>query len=238
MALSNTSNHFLASLPPEVLAMLQPQLVPVDLPNTKILYHAGDKIDRMYFPVTGVISLLVGLSDGQMVEAGMLGRNSVVGAAAALDKGEAINQAIVQVGGSGYSIETRAMRNLVDQYVVLRTTLASHEQMMTAHTQQVAACNTFHELEARLSRWLLQTRDLIASETLPLTQEFLAQMLGVSRSSVTLVAKRLQQSGLISYRRGNIQLVDIEGLQETCCECYDAINAHFHRLSGWKPDHG
>jgi len=238
MTQSNASNHFLASLPPAVLAMLQPQLVPVELPHARILHHSGDKIDRMYFPVIGVVSFLVGLSDGQLVEAGMLGRNSVVGAAAALDKADAINQAIIQVRGSGFSIETRVMRPLVEQYPVLRIALASHEQMMTAHTQQVAACNTFHEIEARLSRWLLQTRDLMGSDTLPLTQEFLAQMLGVSRSSVTLVAKRLQQAGLISYRRGNIELVDIEGLRETSCECYDTINAHFQRLSGWTPDHG
>jgi len=238
MTQSNASNHFLASLPPAVLAMLQPQLVPVELPQARILHHSGDKIDRMYFPVVGVVSFLVGLSDGQQVEAGMLGRNSVVGAAAALDKADAINQAIIQVRGSGFSIETRVMRPLVEQYPVLRIALASHEQMMTAHTQQVAACNTFHEIEARLSRWLLQTRDLMRSDTLPLTQEFLAQMLGVSRSSVTLVAKRLQQAGLISYRRGNIELIDIEGLRETSCECYDTINAHFHRLSGWTPDHG
>jgi CRP-like cAMP-binding protein len=107
--------------------------------------------------------------------------------------------------------------------------------MMTAHCQQVAACNALHELEARLSRWLLQAADLLRSDTLPLTQEFISQMLGVTRSSVTLTAKRLQQVGLIAYHRGSVRIVDRDGLLDTCCECYAAINAHIHRLSGWSP---
>lgn len=99
----------------------------------------------------------------------------------------------------------------------------------------MAACNALHELEERLSRWLLQSRDLLSSDTLPLTQEFLAQMLGVQRSSVTLVARKLQQAGLINYRRGRIHVLDVEGLQDSCCECYGAINAHFSRMIGWLP---
>lgn len=108
--------------------------------------------------------------------------------------------------------------------------------MMFAHAQQVAACNAVHELDERLGRWLLQTRDLIQSDDLPLTQEFLAQMLGVQRSSVTLVARRLQEAGLIAYRRGQIRVLDVNALHELCCECYDAINVHFRRLTGWQPD--
>jgi len=100
----------------------------------------------------------------------------------------------------------------------------------------VAACNALHELEERLSRWLLQTRDLCRSDTLPLTQEFLSQMLGVQRSSVTLVARKLQEGGLIGYRRGGINVLDVEGLQDSCCERYGAINAHFRRHVRWSPD--
>jgi cAMP-binding proteins - catabolite gene activator and regulatory subunit of cAMP-dependent protein kinases len=108
--------------------------------------------------------------------------------------------------------------------------------MASAQVQQVAACNALHELEERLSRWLLQTRDLHKSDTLPLTQEFLSQMLGVQRSSVTLVARKLQESGLINYRRGRIHILDVEALRESSCECYAAINRQFHRLVGWSPD--
>src|SRR5205807_9025310 len=110
-----------------------------------------------------------------------------------------------------------------------------HDQMISAQVQQVAACNALHELEERLSRWLLQTRDLIQSDTLPLTQEFLSQMLGVQRSSVTLVARKLQEAGLINYRRGRIHVLDLEALQDGSCECYHMINHQFERLTGWRP---
>jgi Mn-dependent DtxR family transcriptional regulator len=128
------------------------------------------------------------------------------------------------------------LKRLVKESETLRLALVRNDQMASAQTQQVAACNALHELEERLSRWLLQTRDLVRSDTLPLTQEFLSQMLGVQRSSVTLVARKLQEVGLINYRRGRIHVLDVEGLHESCCECYAAINGHFHRLIGWTPD--
>jgi len=118
----------------------------------------------------------------------------------------------------------------------LRSWLVRHELINSAHTQQIAACNAAHDLEERLCRWLLQTRDLLTSDTLPLTQEFLAVMLGVHRSSVTMTARKLQESGLVKYRRGHIQLLDVENLQEACCECYGTINRHFARLVGWRPE--
>jgi CRP-like cAMP-binding protein len=124
----------------------------------------------------------------------------------------------------------------VKESETLRVALVRNDQSASAQTQQVAACNALHELEERLSRWLLQTRDLLRSDTLPLTQEFLSQMLGVQRSSVTLVARKLQEAGLINYRRGRIHVLDVEGLQDSCCECYAAVNAHFQRLIGWSPN--
>ena len=166
----------------------------------------------------------------------MFGRNSVIGAGAALDGGVALNQAIGQVGGSGLGVEVNEMKQLVAQSETLRLAFFRHDQMASAQVQQVAACNALHELEERLSRWLMQTRDLHKSDTLPLTQEFLSQMLGVQRSSVTLVARKLQEAGLINYRRGRIHVLDVEALREWCCECYAAINRQFHRLVGWRPD--
>src|SRR4051812_9118889 len=236
MRLSNSANHFLSTLPNRELQVLQPYLRPVDLKHADVLHHAGDVIERMYFPTDGVISFVVGLSDGRFVEAGMFGRNSMVSAAAALDGPIALNQAVVQAGGSGLVVDTAIMQRMARESEAVRVSLAAHQQMMTAHCQQVAACNALHDLEARLSRWLLQTGDLLRSDTLPLTQEFMSQMLGVTRSSVTLVARRLQQAGLISYHRGNVRLIDRDGLLDTACECYGAINAHIHRLSGWSPD--
>ena len=132
--------------------------------------------------------------------------------------------------------ETAVVKGLAKESETLRIALVRNDQSASAQTQQVAACNALHELEERLSRWLLQARDLVRSDTLPLTQEFLAQMLGVQRSSVTLVARKLQEAGLINYRRGRIHVLDVEGLQDSCCECYGAINRHFQNLIGWSPN--
>jgi CRP-like cAMP-binding protein len=213
-----------------------PHLHHLELPNEMILYKQEDTIAQLYFPESGVVSLTVGFTNGQFVEAGMLGRNSVIGAAAALNGGIAINQAISQVSGAGQAIDASVIRDLVSESVTLRPGFAWHDQMSTALIQQVGACNAVHELEERLSRWLLQTRDLIQSDTLPLTQEFLSQMRGVQRSSVTIVARKLQEAGLINYRRGRIHVLDVDGLQDSCCECYAAINRHFRRLIGWTPE--
>jgi CRP-like cAMP-binding protein len=204
-------------------------------PREAILYRAEDTIGRLYFPHGGVVSLVVGFANGQFVEAGMFGRNSVIGVGAALDGAVALNQAIGQVEGAGVAVEVSVIKRLVRESETLRSAFARHEQMLSAQVQQVGACNALHELEERLSRWLLQTRDLISRDTLPLTQEFLSEMLGVQRSSVTLVARSLQDAGLINYRRGHIHVLDVEGLQDSCCECYATINRHFHRLIGWKP---
>jgi CRP-like cAMP-binding protein len=184
----------------------------------------------------GIISLAVPLSDGFMVEAGMFGRNGVIGGGSALDgRGVAINQAIVQSAGSSLTIDTGVLRRFASESDTLRAALMRYELASYAMTQQLAACNARHELEERLCRWLTQTRDLLGSDTLPLTQEFLAQMLGVQRSSLTLIARKLQESGLITYRRGHIQVVDAVHLQEASCECYGVINHHFERLIGWRP---
>ena len=124
------------------------------------------------------------------------------------------------------------MREVADQSVAFRTTLIRHEQALFAQAQQSAACNASHSVEARLSRWLLRTRDLAGSDTLGLTQEFLAQMLGVRRTSVSLVANTLQSAGLIRYSRGRIEITNLEGLRATSCECYATVKSHSDRLLG------
>jgi CRP-like cAMP-binding protein len=235
-AQSNSPNHFLACLSPGDYALIQPHLRPIEFPQGLVLHAAHDAIERVYFPHNGVISFVVGLVDGRFVEAGMFGRNGVVGGGAALDGRTAINQAVAQVGGSGLTIEMGVLSRFVSESDTLRMALMGHEQMIYAQTQQIAACNATHHVDERLCRRLMQTRDLIMSDSLPLTQEFLSQMLGVQRSSVTMVARKLQESGLIKYRRGRIQVLDVEALRVSCCECYQAINDHFERLVGWRPD--
>lgn len=235
--LSNSPNHFLASLSREDAVSIQPHLKPMDLPQGGVFFRAEEAISRVYFPHSGVVSLVVGLSDGQYVEAGMFGRNGVIGVAALLDGPVALNQAIGQVAGAGLVGDKTALKRLAEDSATLRESLARHEKMILAQVQQVAACNAAHSLEKRLSRWLLQTRDLLASDDLPLTQEFLSQMLSVQRSSVTLVARRLQEAGLIKYTRGRIHVRDANALHESSCECYDVINAHFRKISGWGSNH-
>jgi CRP-like cAMP-binding protein len=232
---TNLPNHFLASLSADDADLLRPHLRQDDLTLRQILFRPEEQVHRVYFPTAGIISLVVGLSDGHWVEAGMVGRNGVVGGGSALDGRLAINQAIVQGNGSSLTIDTGVLSKLVSASDTLRAALMRHELASYAMTQQVAACNARHELDERLCRWLMQSRDLLGSDTLPLTQEFLAQMLGVHRTSVTLVARTLQESGLITYRRGHIQVLDAVHLQEASCECYGVINHHFERLIGWRP---
>lgn len=234
--LSNSPNHFLRSLSAIDAELLQPLLKPLDEPSRAILYYSEDKLTRVYFPYSGIISYIVNVTSGQSVEAGMIGRNSVVCAGAPLHDAIAINEAIVQVAMSGASAEVGLLKGLLSRSDTLRLSFARHEEMTLAQAQQAAACNALHELEERLSRWLLHARDLLHADVIPLTHEFLAQMLGTHRSSLTLVAHRLQESGLIDYHRGDIRLIDVEALKEVSCECYGVINAHFQRLIGWTPE--
>jgi CRP-like cAMP-binding protein len=170
-----------------------------------------------------------------MVEAAMIGREGVVGGLSALDSNISISRAIVQVAGAASAIHGDHIRTLAHQSVGFRTTLIKHEQVLLAQSQQSAACNATHTIEARLSRWLLRCRDLVGSEDLQLTQEFIAQMLGVRRTSVSIVANTLQHAGLIGYKRGHIRVINLEGLRECACKCYATVKSTSGRLIGPAP---
>jgi hypothetical protein len=162
----------------------------------------------------------------------MFGRTGVIGGGAALDGRLAINDAIVQAAGSSLPIEVALLNQLTSESEPMRKSLMAHELMIHAHSQQIAACNAAHGLEERLWRWLLQTRDLLASDTLSLDAGVPGAIRGVQRSSVTMVARKLQGFGLIRYRRGLIGILDPESPQGSSCECYQAINTYFERLVG------
>jgi CRP-like cAMP-binding protein len=237
MAQSNphTSNRVLAALVAADLNQLLPHLRSVELPQEMILFEAADTITRVFFPHSGVVSLVVELASGEMIEAAMIGREGVVGGLSALDTKISIGRAIVQIAGAASVVDADHVRQLAEQSVAFRTTLIRHEQVLLAQSQQSAACNAIHTIEERLSRWLLRCRDLIGSDDLPLTQEFIAQMLGVRRTSVSIVANTLQQAGLIRYKRGNIRVLDLEALQESACECYWTVKSLSDRLIGAQP---
>jgi CRP-like cAMP-binding protein len=228
----HSSNRVLASLTPADLNWLLPHLRFVDLPQEKVLFEAGGTITGVYFPHEGVVSLVVELASGEMIEAAMIGREGVVGGLSALDSEVSISRTIVQIAGSGSVVGVEHVRHLAEQSVAFRSTLIRHEQVLLAQSQQSAACNATHTVEARLSRRLVRCRDLTGSEDLSLTQEFISQMLGVRRTSVSIVANTLQQAGLIRYRRGHIRLVNLEGLRECACECYETVKSVSDRLIG------
>jgi CRP-like cAMP-binding protein len=223
-------NHFLQSISPGDFELLRPHLRSVKLPLAEILFDQGDIIKHVYFPVGGVVSFVVPLADGQQIEAGMIGKDGVVGTPAALDGAKSLNRAIVQVADEALMIDLAHVKAAVAASPSLRVKFYQHDQMILAQAQQSAACNAVHEIEARLCRWILRTRDLVESDKLNLTQEFLAQMLGVRRTSVTLAARHLQAVGFIKYRRGQIEILDQEGLEEAACECFEAVRTQHARM--------
>src|SRR3954467_15891497 len=196
---TNSPNHFLLSLSASDRDLIFPHLKKVTVPRETVIFKAEGTIEHVYFPHSGIISLIVGLSTGQFVEAGMLGRNGVIGAGAALDGQVALNTAIGQADGAGTMIEAGVLKRAAKESETLRVALVRQEHALAAQTQQVAACNALHQQAERLSRWLLQSRDLLDRDFLRFAQEFLAQMLGVHRSIVTLVARKLQESALFPY---------------------------------------
>ena len=223
-------NHLLQAMPAAEFEALRPHLEFVELVREAVLVQAGAPLTHVYLPHSGVISLVVSLSEGQTVEVAMVGRDSVFGAAAALDGRISLTDAVVMLPGTASILDVANFRAAADRSGAFRTLLLRHEQALFAQAQQSAACNASHSVEARLSRWLLRARDLCDSENLPLTQEFLAQMIGVQRNAVSIVAHALQQAGIIRYSRGHIEITNLEGLRETSCECYQAVKAQYDRL--------
>jgi CRP-like cAMP-binding protein len=225
-------NLLLASLSPGDLAALHPHLKLVHFDQEQVLFEAGDSIGATYFPTSAVISIVVILSGGQAVEAAMVGRDGVVGASAALDGAVSLSRAVIQLSGEAMVCSLAGLRSAAMQSQPLLALLIRHEQTLYAQAQQSTACMAAHHVDARLCRWLLRSRDLSRSDTLLFTQEFLAEMLGVSRTSVTVVAHTLQQAGIIKYARGKIQIIDLEGLQEAACECYETVRSQYQGLLG------
>ncbi|MFZ0102923.1 MAG: Crp/Fnr family transcriptional regulator [Pseudolabrys sp.] len=228
--MSKSPNRLLASLPSGVYSALTPHLKIVELKFGDVVAEAGSAIRQVYFPYSGVISLVVELEVGSMIETAMVGHDGVLNAAPALDGKVSLNKGIVQMAGSAGTIEVSRLRQLANEFEPLRSLLIRHEQVLFAQSQQSAACNASHTVEARMCRWLLHMRDFAGSDDLMLTQEFLAQMLGVRRPSVSIVASPLQKAGLIKYSRGRIRVLDVKGLKKEACECYDTVKAHYERL--------
>jgi CRP-like cAMP-binding protein len=225
-------NLLLSQLSPEDFERLEPHLKATTFKQHSVLFEAEKEIKHVYFPTGAVVSLVVTLETGEMVEAAMVGADGVVGASAALDGRVSLSRGIVQLPGDIVVCGIDELKSAALQSPKLLSLLIRHEQTVYAQAQQSAACFASHHVQTRLCRWLLRARDLSGTDTLNFTQEYLAEMLGVRRTSVTVVAHTLQSAGLIKYARGKIQILDAEALQEGACECYETVRRHYGRLLG------
>lgn len=189
-----------------------------------VLQEAGDPIEHVYFPQNGMISLLVVTQDGGAIESATIGREGSVGIHGGLGSRLAFTRAVSQVTSKCWYLPADRFRKAAENNGVIAGMIARYTELLWSESQQIAACNAKHHAEARLCRWLLQTRDRTESDTLPLTQEFLSEMLGVRRTTVTLVARALQTAGLIRYRRGMIHILDVESMKAAACECHAVID--------------
>lgn len=228
--LATLKNRLLSVLPSEDRAWLAPHLLVVDLEKGRLLYDPGDLIDQVYFPNDCVISLMTLMESGAAIESAMIGREGALGLMAAVAPRQALTRAIVQAPGSALRIAAGPLHDVWSRSAALRDIVDRHNEALFGHAIQSVACNALHAVEARFCRWLLGCHDRIDSNTVNLTQEFLADMLGVQRTTVTAVAGSLQAKGLIRYRRGVVDILDRAGLEAMTCECYGAVRKGYERL--------
>jgi CRP-like cAMP-binding protein len=226
------SNGFLSALSAEDYDLLRAHLRTVDLPHDAVMVETGETLRRAYFPHRGVISLVVKLAKGEHVQVAMIGRDSVLGTLSAMGDTCALNTAVVLVPGTASVMDLDRLRAAAEQSATLRTLLTRHGLAVYAQVQQTAGCNAAHPVESRLARCLLHTHDLSGDYRLLLTQEAMAQMIGARRNSVSLVANTLQQANFIHYSRGHIQILNLNGLRQTACECYATVKGQYDRLLG------
>jgi CRP-like cAMP-binding protein len=217
---SRSANLLLASLPPADLERISPDLEVVSLPIKRFLHRPGDIVDYVYFPGAGFCSELTVLESGDMVEIATIGREGMIGMFADEDGHVALSVAMVQAEMTGYGLRARIFRREMDHGGRFANLIVRYRRAHIAFIMQSTACNAVHNVERRLARWLLMAHDRIGKNAFPLTQEFVAMMLGVARPTVTIVAGTLQKAGLITYRRGTVEIIDRERLEAASCECY------------------
>lgn len=222
-------NVLLNRLGLDVLDRISSGLVVVPLAQGEVLAETHARIEKVYFPHTGVISCVVETIGGGAIETGMIGNDGVFGASQALDDKVSLNHVVMQVPGDVSIISSDLLREAADAIPTLRGLLVKYDQFFLAQVQQTAACNALHTVQARTCKWLLRMHDL-AGPDLPLTQEFLAQMMGVRRTSVTEVAGDLQKAGMITYSRGRIRLLDLDMINQRACECESDVRSHYRRI--------
>ena len=217
------ANRLLAALPHKEYQRLLPQLEPVPLVFGDVLYEPGDIIRHVYFPDTGIISLLSQVGSQKLLEVGVVGNEGVAGVPVVLGVRESLNKGLVQSEGTAMRMKVAVLQREFKQDGALQKLLHRYLHSLLTQISQSAVCNRFHMADARLARWLLMTHDRVGADEFRLTQEFLSNMLGVRREAVSKAASALQKRGFFNYSRGHITMLDRKGLEEFACQCYRVI---------------
>jgi CRP-like cAMP-binding protein len=229
-AVDFSANAMLACIPQEERASVVPYLKEVVLKSGTVLQEDGVEIDNIYFPTRGMVSVLIATSSGDLIETALIGKEGVVNSFAGIGVREGFNHAVMQVSGTAYRIDTAAFTKAILSLPKFRACIDRYHAFLLLQSQQTAACNLLHPIEARLCRWLSQVRDRVETESFDLTQEFVAQMLGVSRPTVNLALSQLKAANLIRTHRRAIEIVDQEGMEASACECYALLKSRMKSI--------
>jgi CRP-like cAMP-binding protein len=225
-------NRLLSALPGDVYQRLLPHLKSVSLPHGEVLYEAGGPVEYVYFPLNSLISLVTLMENGSTVEVGLVGNDGMSGISALMGEETSPERAIVQIADGGVRARLSVIKEEFRRGGALQDLLLRYMRAHLKQVAQTAACNATHTVEERLARWLLMCRERVDSEDLGLTQEFISEMIGTRRATVSTAASALQTEGLIQYHRGQIRIIDQQGLEEFACECYGTVKAESDRLLG------
>jgi CRP-like cAMP-binding protein len=231
----HSKNNILNKITTVDLEDLRPHLQVVELRHGQVLAESRQRIRQVYFPHGGILSCVVELESGWSIESGMIGNDGVFGASLALDSKVSLHKVIVQVPGTATVVDAEHLKAVANSSPDFLALLMKYEQFFLAQVQQTTACNALHRVEPRMSKWLIRMHDLVGDE-LPLTQEFLAQMMGVRRTSVTEVAHAMQTEGLIWYRRGKVRILNLDLVQKRSCECAETVRDLYIELFGSLPE--
>ncbi|AOZ49118.1 Crp/Fnr family transcriptional regulator [Chromobacterium vaccinii] len=223
-------NHILASLPKDTLERLVQHLELVSLPLGKVLYESGDTLRNVYFPTTAIVSLLYVMGNGASAEIAVVGNEGMVGMALFMGGESTTNRAIVQSAGKVYRLQASRFKEEINRHSELLQLMLRYTQALITQMAQTAVCNRHHTIDQQLCRWLLLSLDRLPSNHLTMTQELIANMLGVRREGVTEAACKLQKQGVIEYNRGHITVKDRPKLEQLCCECYAVVKKETDRL--------
>jgi CRP-like cAMP-binding protein len=223
-------NQLLAALPPEEFGRLLPHLELVTMPLGEVLYESGNRLRHVYFPTTSIVSLLYVMEDGASAEIAVVGNEGILGIALFMGGETTPSRAIVRSAGHGYRLKAAVLKDEFNRAGSMLHLLLRYTQALITQMAQTAVCNRHHSVDQQLCRWLLMSLDRLPSNELIMTQELIANMLGVRREGVTEAAGKLQSAGLIHYHRGHITVIDRTGLEARACECYAVVKKEFDRL--------